>query len=326
MLQTDCFYEAVDIYISKEIGNVLCFIFVGTKNSWSTYLVTQLTNIILTDLTPNISILGCGWIGFPLAVELKRRGCSVKGSTTTAEKMEALEQAGISPYLITLNPIADSNLIGDFFQCDTLIINIPPRLRAHDGEFHIAQVNAIKGLVLDLKSKPKKVIFISATSVYSDVAGEFDESFDITSENTGNKTLFEAEKIIKGLGIPYIIVRAGGLAGYDRMLARHFAGKENLTGGNMPVNHIHRDDVVEIVCKLVFSEVINEVYNAVAPEHPTRKDLYLSLCERYNLPAPHFDPNDSSTGKILVGNKLEKDFGFTYKFPDPYTFYHDLVV
>ena len=37
-----------------------------------------------------ITILGCGWLGLPLAQTLVKEGYSVKGSTTTEDKLEVL--------------------------------------------------------------------------------------------------------------------------------------------------------------------------------------------------------------------------------------------
>ena len=34
----------------------------------------------------NVSVLGCGWLGMPLAISLLDEGYSVKGSTTTEKK------------------------------------------------------------------------------------------------------------------------------------------------------------------------------------------------------------------------------------------------
>ena len=47
-----------------------------------------------------ISILGCGWLGLPLAKALIGNGFSVKGSTTSYEKISGLEQGGITTFLI----------------------------------------------------------------------------------------------------------------------------------------------------------------------------------------------------------------------------------
>ena len=42
-----------------------------------------------------IGIIGCGWLGLPLAKEFVSNNYKVKGSTTTKEKLEILENEGI---------------------------------------------------------------------------------------------------------------------------------------------------------------------------------------------------------------------------------------
>ena len=48
----------------------------------------------------SVSILGCGWLGKPMAVSLLREGFSVKGSTTSEIKIQELEALEIEAYLI----------------------------------------------------------------------------------------------------------------------------------------------------------------------------------------------------------------------------------
>ena len=50
-----------------------------------------------------ISILGCGWLGMPLAKSLLEKGFSVKGSTTSLEKISAIQSNGIQPFQIELS-------------------------------------------------------------------------------------------------------------------------------------------------------------------------------------------------------------------------------
>ena len=50
----------------------------------------------------NVSILGCGWFGKPLAVSLLNDGFLVKGSTTSEIKIQELETLGIESYLIDI--------------------------------------------------------------------------------------------------------------------------------------------------------------------------------------------------------------------------------
>ena len=68
-----------------------------------------------------VSVLGCGWLGKPLAIELIKNGHAVKGSTTTNEKINELKENGIEPYLIDINELGD---ISDFLNSSVLVIAI----------------------------------------------------------------------------------------------------------------------------------------------------------------------------------------------------------
>ena len=70
-----------------------------------------------------ISILGCGWLGLPLAKALLENGFLVKGSTTSVEKLSVLENSGIHPFLIALESNSVSGDIETFLKgSKTLII------------------------------------------------------------------------------------------------------------------------------------------------------------------------------------------------------------
>ncbi len=90
-----------------------------------------------------ISILGCGWLGFPLAKALLKKGFRIKGSTTSADKLATLENAGIESFLLVL----DSNTVPDEFadflaNSETLIIAIPPKLRGKNKDYSDAHNNS----------------------------------------------------------------------------------------------------------------------------------------------------------------------------------------
>ena len=55
-----------------------------------------------------IGIIGCGWLGLPLAKEFISNNYKVKGSTTTKEKLEILKTEGIEAYLI--DPVSYTHL------------------------------------------------------------------------------------------------------------------------------------------------------------------------------------------------------------------------
>ena len=72
-----------------------------------------------------ISIIGCGWLGLPLARELVRNGHIVNGSTTREEKIAVLQAAQILPFILDLRndkPFDEVNL--PLLQSDIIVINI----------------------------------------------------------------------------------------------------------------------------------------------------------------------------------------------------------
>jgi len=73
-------------------------------------------------LNKTISILGCGWLGKPLAIKLIKKGNLVKGSTTSKHKFKEFDNLGIQPYLISLENLKEN--INDFLNTETRIKNI----------------------------------------------------------------------------------------------------------------------------------------------------------------------------------------------------------
>ncbi len=74
-----------------------------------------------------ISILGCGWMGLPLGEALAKKDFIVKGSTTTLAKQKIIEQHHIKPFLVDM---VQQKCDPNFFECDILIIAIPPNARS----------------------------------------------------------------------------------------------------------------------------------------------------------------------------------------------------
>ena len=76
-------------------------------------------------MNKQISIIGCGWLGLPLAKELIKDTYIVKGSTTTTNKLSALKAVNIEPYIIEFTK---DGINGDIKNClsgsDILILNV----------------------------------------------------------------------------------------------------------------------------------------------------------------------------------------------------------
>ena len=261
-----------------------------------------------------ISILGCGWLGFPLAEKLIKNDFSVNGSTTSFDKLSVLENAGIRSFqiLISENKIdGDMNLFLE--DSDVLIIDFPPKLRGENSENYVSK---IKNLIPFIeKSSVKKVLFVSSTSVYSDdeSMSEFDEKSKPQPDSESGKQLLEVENLLQNnSNFKTTIVRFGGLFGEDRHPIKFLAGRKNLENPDGPINLIHQLDCIGIIKTIIKTDNWNEVFNAVAPFHPSRKDYYSQKATDLNLALPEFDESKSSIGKIIKSSKIE--LLLNYKF------------
>ena len=263
-----------------------------------------------------ISILGCGWLGFPLAKALLTKGFSVKGSTTSIEKLAVLENVGIVPFLIALSENEITGDVTDFLEnSEILIIDIPPKLRGAGRENFVSKIrNTIPFIE---KSPVKNVLFISSTSVYND-----DDAFvtekTIPKPNTeSGKQLLEAEQLLRSNShFKTTIVRFGGLIGEDRHPIQFLAGRENLESPNAPINLIHQEDCIGIILKIIATNSWNETFNAVAPSHPSRETYYTQKAAALNLALPQFNPENNFGGKIILSTRIENVLYYTFTKPN----------
>lgn len=267
-----------------------------------------------------ISILGCGWLGLPLAKKLIEKGNSLNGSTTSENKLPILKDTGINSFLITLESESVSESINAFLaESEILIIDIPPKLRVvnPDSEKKVF-VEKIKNLIPFVEnSSVKKVLFVSSTSVYGDQNDLITEETNPNPETESGKQLFLAENLLrKNQNFETTILRFGGLIGEDRHPVTSLSGKESLANADAPVNLIHQNDCISIIEEIINQSKWNEVFNAVAPFHPTREDYYTQKAVEQKLPLPQFSPEKSNIKKVISSDKIGTVLNYKFRLED----------
>ncbi|MBE8727522.1 SDR family oxidoreductase [Flavobacterium hungaricum] len=266
-----------------------------------------------------ISILGCGWLGFPLAKRLIEKGYSIKGSTTSENKLSTLESAGINPFLLILNSESVSENVIDFLaESEILIIDIPPKLNRKSEINAVSTemefVKKIQNVIPSIeKSSIKKVLFVSSTSVYGDQNELITEETIPNPETESGRQLLITENILlQNQNFETAVLRFGGLIGEDRHPVKFLAGKENLENPDAPVNLIHQDDCILIIEEIINQSKWNEVFNAAAPFHPTREAYYTQKAKEQNLALPKFSTEKLNIKKIISSEKIQNVLN--YKF------------
>ncbi|MCF6129677.1 SDR family oxidoreductase [Flavobacterium sp. AS60] len=259
-----------------------------------------------------ISILGCGWLGLPLAKSVLENGFSVNGSTTSTEKISVLERYGIHPFQIELSEHEIKGEIDSFLATsEILIIDIPPKLRSAGSENFIKKIQNLIPFIE--KSKIEKVVFVSSTSVYAEDNSTITETTNPNPDTESGKQLLEAEKLLQSnANFKTTVVRFGGLIGEDRHPIRFLSGRKNLENPEAPINLIHQIDCIRIIEKIIELDSWSQTFNAVTPFHPTRREYYTQKAVELNLPLPEFDQTKISIGKTILSDKLENTL--EYKF------------
>ena len=270
-----------------------------------------------------ISIMGCGWLGFPLGLRLLEQDHFVRGSTTTKDKIPLLEEAGIEPYFLKLDPHINGDDVTSFFNVDTVVLNIPPP-RVSD-RITVMQQQADE-LISYLNVSPvRRVVMVSSTGVYASKLQDADETDPHPPETDSGKGLVAMEAMFsEGLRASLAVVRMAGLFGPERNPGRFLAGKEVSGNGQEPVNMIHLVDAIGVVAALVDRPELTGVYNACASEHPTRETFYREASERTGLAAPAFTDSEPQPWKRIISEKIRAATGYAFVYDDPLEGLRDL--
>lgn len=256
----------------------------------------------------DIGIVGLGWLGFPLYKCLLDRGFRVCGSKTTAQDVVNFKAGGINVFQLQLNPEPKGELLNEWLNCRTLVINIPPsRSNENIEEHYPAQLYNL----LKMVSPQTKVVFVGSTSVFGEVAGKVDDDSPFHPETPSAKALVTCEKWLGENRPESVIVRFAGLYGPGRHPGRFFGGRTAIPNGDAPINFIHQADAVRVLEKIITEGHRNLHINACAPQHPSKNEYYqkAALAGDYELPA---FLTGGAGGRIVLTNWLNKN-GFEFE-------------
>lgn len=249
-----------------------------------------------------ISVLGCGWLGLPLAKDLLASGYRIKGSTRSIDRINVLAAAGIEPFIVTIDTVDQS--MKDFLQSGILIIDITSKDILH-----------FNGLIRAIEKSPiEKVIFISSTSVYpseNKIMTEAAETDELINPLVGIENMFLNSDKVKAT-----IIRFAGLFGYDRKPGNFFRSGKTVQDPEAFVNMIHRDDCIALIKAILEQEVWGEIFNGCADSHPTKREFYTKAAKDIGAIEPAFERNTAASFKIVSNNKIKEQLGFICTFND----------
>lgn len=218
-----------------------------------------------------VLIVGCGDIGITLGRELLSEGHRVIGIRRHAD---ALQGSGIEPLALDLNDLegADASALP---QADYVVYTVSAD-RFEESAYQSAYPDGLKRVLSVLeqhKKPPKRIFFVSSTSVYGQQEGEVvNEASPTESTSFSGNLMCEAEQALLNHSLPGTVVRFSGIygPGRDRLIHQVAEGRIAAVTPVIYSNRIHRDDCTGILAHLIRCQEKN---------HPLA-ELYLgSDCE-----------------------------------------------
>ena len=249
-----------------------------------------------------IVVVGCGWLGLPLAAAFARDGHEVHGTTTRAERRAELREHGVTPHLLRAGVTGVEGDATVLAGADRVVVAIPP---SGTGDGYGAAI----GHVATASADAGQLIHASSTGVYPDRPGHpITREDDLAQEPSERAArLLAAEAAVDAAAVPATVLRLAGLWGHGRHPVRFLAGRDR-PGGDAPVNLVHRDDVIDAVRAVAGDPPVTGTFSVVAAEHPPRGAFYRAEAERLGL-EPRFGPGPSP-GKRVVAERLAAATGW----------------
>lgn len=252
-----------------------------------------------------VGIIGCGWLGFPLAQQLVSMNYQVKGTTTSVSKFQLFEENSIQPLVFCLG----EELSPDFFESlDVLIICFPISSK-HSKETYADFCEQLH----QKKAPSTKVIFTSSISVYQQNQGVATESEGLIDALSIN--YFVEQEFQRSFQEQLTILRLGGLFNEERHPVYHLSGRKDLENGNSPVNLVHRNDVIYMLLKVLELQKFGELFNCVFPAHPSKSAYYTQKANEFQLEPPTFKANENTIHKIVSSQKAMDVLAFEFNYP-----------
>jgi nucleoside-diphosphate-sugar epimerase len=275
-----------------------------------------------------VLIVGCGYVGIPLGIELIQIGHEVFGLRRNVSSENEIKAAGIQP------------LIGDVTKPETLaklpqdfdwIVNCVA-VGGDAENYREVYFNGTKNLIEWLApNPPKKFVYTSSTSVYAQNDGsQVKESSPTEPTTETSKILVETEKVLLDAAaqkkFPAVILRAAGIYGPDRghWFKQFLKDAAHLEGdGTRFLNMIHRDDLVGCIIAALKNGRVGEIYNAADDEPVSQLHFFQWLAQAVDKPLPPSAPENTAenrrrgaTNKRVSNRKLKMELGHQFKYPN----------
>jgi nucleoside-diphosphate-sugar epimerase len=264
----------------------------------------------------SVLVVGCGFVGLPLARSLASRGWETHAITASETSAAKLHNEPFAAYALD---ITDKTSFGRMAERRfDVVIHCASSGRGGASSYAAVFLGGIRNLMSTLNYG--RLIFTSSTSVYAQTDGStVDETSPADPTRETGQILRNTEDLV--LAANGVVARLAGLYGPGRCapLQKLLEGRATIEEDGMRrMNMFHQADAAGAL-EFLSKKELSGVYNVVDNQPTAEIEWYRYVCHRLNKPLPPCGPRDSNrkrgwTNKRVSNRKL-RSLGWDPIFP-----------
>jgi nucleoside-diphosphate-sugar epimerase len=247
-------------------------------------------------------IIGCGYIGLPLALHLKEQQDEVDVWVRSKESADLLAEHRFRQI------IAGSVAVDDAWKNvrETYDFVIHCASSGRGGEEAYKEVFQEGARMMARYQPQARKLFVSSTSVYGQTQGEIvTEESPAEPASATSRILRAAEDVALAAGS--MVVRSSGIYGPNRgVLFEKFRKDEAVIEGDGSrwINQIHQRDLVAALLHLIAVGRPGQIYNATDDTPVPLRNFYTWCCDFIQKPMPPFAPVNGQRKRGLTNKRI----------------------
>lgn len=273
-------------------------------------------------------IVGCGYTGRRIAEIATTKGYQVTALVRSASKIKELAEVGINTIVQNLDE-PFGQILPDIAG-GTVLYSVPPP----GGGFEDSRAKNFC-TILSAASAPTKIIYMSATSVYSETAGGVvNENSPTEPHSAMGKRRINAESLFQAYGnscgVAVVILRISGIYGTGRLPLMQISQgqpllKEEDCGFS---NRIHAEDLANICIASIEKQLDTDIFNISDGAASSMTSYFNACADALGLPRqPQVAAEEAkqvmsplmfsyaSESRVVDNSKMLKKLGITLLYP-----------
>jgi nucleoside-diphosphate-sugar epimerase len=275
-------------------------------------------------------IIGCGYLGRPVARRLVERGEEVFGTCRSASAAGILAGLGVKPVRAE---VLDVDSLRSLPGADRVVYSVGFD-RSAGADKRSVYVDGLRNALGRLATNPSRLVYVSSTSVYGGEDGDWvDESSPAEPRTEAGRICLDAERVAtdwgRASGVGTVVLRCSGLYGPGRIVRRAMIENGEPIPGDPDkfLNLVHVDDAAQAVVAALDAPAPSDLY-LVSDDRPVRRREYYALvADVLNAPPPRFiDPAPGSpeaardaASRRVANRRMKAELGVELAYPDATT-------